>query len=259
MSRQPGTLYGIGLGPGDPELITVKAVRILERVDRIFVPRRTGGQSLARRIAEPYLDPARHTIVELDHQMGGDRAGTEAQWAANAAAIAGYVEAGRDAAFLTEGDPLLYSTFIHIWRALRRCHPAVDVRVVPGVSSIFGAAAAALVPLAEASERLAVLPALTAPADLREILLHFDTVILLKVGRAIDQVRVVLSELERERDAVFVERAGWPDEVIIRDLDQLAGRCPDYFSLLIVRRCSSERGIGSRRCATDPLVAEDAP
>jgi precorrin-2/cobalt-factor-2 C20-methyltransferase len=259
VSSQSGTLYSLGLGPGDPELITVKAIRILEQVELIFVPRRTGGRSLARRIAEPYLDPARHTIVELDHHMGGDRARTEAQWAANADVIAGQVEAGRDAAFLTEGDPLFYSTFIHIWRALRRRHPTVDVRVVPGVSSVFGAAAAAREPLAEGSERLAILPALTAPADLREILLRFETVVLLKVGRTIDQVKAVLSELELERNAVFVERTGWPDEVIIRDLDELAGRCPDYFSLLIVRRGRSEEAIGSGQRTADLTLGQEAP
>ena len=235
-SLAPGTLYGVGLGPGDPELITVKAVRVLERVEVIFVPRRAGGRSVARRIADSYLDPARQEIVELDHQMGGPRPATEAQWTANAATIAGYLETGQDGAFLTEGDPLFYSTFIHVWRELRRTHPAVPVRVVPGVSSIFAAAGAALESLAVGSERVAILPALTAPADLREVLERFETVVLLKVGGAIDRVVAVLTELDLLQNTVFVERAGWPDEVVIRNLGQVAGRRPDYFSLLIVRK-----------------------
>lgn len=232
--RPIGTLYGIGVGPGDPELITVKAVRLLERVEHVFVPRRMGGRSLARSIAAPYLDPARQTIVELDHQMGGP--GAEACWVANAERIVSTLAAGHDAAFLTEGDPLLYSTFILTLRAIEARRPGVPVVVVPGVSSIFGAAAAARTPIAEGSDRIAILPALAEPADLAAILDRFETVVLLKAGRSAARIAAWAATLDPPATAVFVERATWPGEVVIRDAAALAGRANDYFSLLIVRK-----------------------
>lgn len=239
---RPGTLFGVGLGPGDPELITVKAARLLGRLDVIFVPRRIGGRSFARSIAEPYLDPGRQEIVELDHLMGGPVGAAEARWDANAEKVAGFLLTGRDAAFLTEGDPLFYSTFLHTWSALQRICPAARVEVVPGVSSIFGAAAAAGLPLAVGSDRVAILPALGALEDLEATLDRFETVVLLKVASVIDRVLPVLEArglaggAGPSGSAVFVERAGRPEQVVLRDLRQVAGRDNDYFSLLIVRK-----------------------
>lgn len=233
---RPGTLYGIGLGPGAPDLLTLRAARLLERLDLVFVPRRAGGQSFARAIADPHLTPDRQEIVELDHRMGGPPAAAEAQWHANAVVIADYLAAGRDAAFLTEGDPLLYSTFLHTWAAIHRIAPAVRMEVVPGVSSIFGAAAAAGFPLAVGMDRLAILPALGAIEDLEETLDRFETVVLLKVAPVIDRVLSALARRGLTGSAVFVERAGRPEQVVLRDLDQIAGRDNDYFSLLIIRK-----------------------
>lgn len=234
-----GTLYGIGVGPGDPDLLTVKAVRLLERLDLVFVPRQVAGRSLARSIAAPYLDERRQEIVELDHCMRGSAAAAEAQWMANAAAIAERLTDGRDAAFLTEGDPLLFSTFLHIWSSLRRGHPEIPVEVVPGVTSILAAAAAAGQPLAQGTERVAIVPALSEPGDLDDLLNRFGSVVLLKAGRTARTVADRLRSVPNVK-AVFVERVGLPGERVIRDLDQLAGRDNDYFSLLILRRTGDE-------------------
>lgn len=232
----PGTLYAIGVGPGDPELLTLKAVRLLGRVDLVFVPRQPGRRSLAREIAAPHLDPARQQIVELDHRMSGRPAGNRACWQANAATIARHLAAGRDGAFLTEGDPLLHSTFLHIWSELDASRSGVPVSIVPGISSVFAGAAVAGLPLGTGQDRVAIVPALQAPEDLHDLLHRFATVILLKSGRTIADLSGLARALGDTHDFVFVEQATRAGQTIIRDPDALAGRGNDYFSLAIFRR-----------------------
>lgn len=243
-----GTLYGIGLGPGDPELITVKGLRLLRAAEVVFLPtRRVDAPSYAGRIAADYLDPARQAIVPLVYPAGrGTR--TTARWNANADEIAARLTGGRLGAFLTEGDPLLYSTFVHALLPLRERHPALVVCVVPGVWS--GSAAAARIgqPLTDGDERLAVLPVTYALQDLPAVLQRFETVVLLKPGADVRGLRAALAEAAAT--AVWVERVGRPEERIVRDLDALPDERQDYFSLVIVR--GSPRG----RRAHD--VAEEA-
>lgn len=233
----PGTLYGIGVGPGDPELLTLKGLRLLRAAACVFVPvSRGGARSYARQIADEHLDPARQRIVELPFAMREDAERMAAQWRTNAETIAAGLATGADAAFLTEGDPMLYSTFTHVAAALRELRPDARVVAVPGVSSVHAAAAAAGVALADRDERLAVLPATYEGAGLRDALRAFDTVVLLKVAPVLDRVLDLLDELGLAERAVCVERCGRPEEVIVRDVRTLRGQTLDYFSLLIVRR-----------------------
>lgn len=240
MTEQPpgacGTLYAIGVGPGDPELLTLKAARILGQVDLVFVPRRPGRRSLAREIAAPHLDPARQQIVELDHRMSGRPTDDRACWQANAATIARQLAAGRDGAFLTEGDPLLHSTFLHIWAELNAAGTGVPVAIVPGISSVFAGAAVAGLSLGTGQDRVAIVPALQAPEDLPDLLDRFATVILLKAGRAVADLTGLARTLGDTHDFAFVEQATRTGQTIIRDPDALAGRRNDYFSLAIFRR-----------------------
>jgi precorrin-2/cobalt-factor-2 C20-methyltransferase len=231
-----GTLYGVGVGPGDPELLTLKAVRVLRSVPVVFTPTaRPGAPSLARSIAAPYLDAERQRIVELVFAMRDEHDVRSGRWHEHAAAIAAELATG-DVAFITEGDPLLYSTFVHVATALAEQQPEVHIEVVPGVSSVFGAAAAAMAPLADGDERLAVVPASYEQERLRETLLAFDTVVFLKIARAFERVLDVLEELRLVDGAVYVARCGQPQQQIVRDVRSLRGQKLDYFSLLIVRR-----------------------
>lgn len=230
-----GTLYGIGVGPGDPELVTVKAVRILQSVPVVFVPvARPGGESLAARIAAPHL-PATAEVVPLLFSMRAEGAVMAKHWEQNAAVISTRLATGEDVAFLTEGDPSLYSTFQHVAGCLRRQHPNAPIQVIPGVSSVQAVAAAAGIPLADADDRLAILPATYEDETLTAALQDFDTVVLLKVASALERVLDRLDALDLTTGARCVVRCGQPGEQVITDVRTLRGTKLDYFSTMIVR------------------------
>jgi precorrin-2/cobalt-factor-2 C20-methyltransferase len=232
-----GTLYGVGVGPGDPELLTLKAARILRSVPVVYVPTaRAGAMSYAATIIGEHVDLARQQIVELVFAMRAESRAMALQWDVNAAIILARLRTGEDAAFATEGDPMLYSTFVHVARALAEHEPEARIIAVPGVSSVQAVAAAAGVPLGDRDERIAILPATYARDGLRDTLAAFDTVVLMKVSGVIDHVLDVLEELGLTGNAVCVRRCGRPDEVIVRDVRALRGETLDYFSTMIVRQ-----------------------
>lgn len=235
-------LYGVGVGPGDPELMTLKAQRILATVPVVFVPvSRRGEQSYAATIAAAYLREPGRRVIELVYAMTKDEGLAQAAWQASADRIASELARAKEGAFLTEGDPMLYSTFIHTFLTLRAEHLEILVEIVPGVSSVTGAAAAAQWPLADRDDRLAVLPATYERDLLRRALCEFDSVVLLKVNRVMDRVLDLLAELDLLDGAVYVRRCGRPEQEIVRDVRTLRGQKLDYFSLLLVR------GRGGRR------------
>jgi len=230
-------IYAVGVGPGDPELLTRKAERILRQVEVICAP--TGAAdaaSYALAIVEPFLDRARQEVLIQTFPMSKDAAELRPFWEAAAAEVAGRVRAGRDVAFVTIGDPLLYSTFLYLWQIFRESYPDIAIELVPGITSIGAAAAAAGIPLGIAAERIAILPATYAADELRRTLQEFDTVVLMKVSRVFDQVYGVLKELGLEKNGVFVRRVGSGEEEVVRDLASLVGQKLDYLSLLIVRK-----------------------
>jgi precorrin-2/cobalt-factor-2 C20-methyltransferase len=232
-----GTLYGVGVGPGDPELLTLKAARILRTVPVVCVPvARVGAASYAAAIIAEHVDPARQQVVELVFAMRAGPGMMAAQWDVNAAIILTHLRRGSDAAFATEGDPMLYSTFVHVARAVIEQEPGARIVAVPGVSSVNAVAATAGVPLGDRDERIAILPATYEGGGFRDALATFDTVVLMKVAGALDHVLDVLDELGLAGNAVCVRRCGRPDEEIIRDVRTLRGRTLDYFATMIVRQ-----------------------
>lgn len=232
-----GTFFGVGVGPGDPDLITVKAMRILKQVPVLCVPKgREEGASYVRGFISHVFDPERQELIELVFPMTKDRAVLEQHWNAALEKVMVPLQQGRDVVFVTEGDPFIYSTFMHLYALIRERSPETRVEVVPGISSINASAAAAGVPLVDGAERLAVLPATYEGEQLAQILGQFDTVVLLKVNRVFDRVLGVLEQLGLAERAVYVKRCGAPDQEVVRDIRALRGQELDYLSLLIVKK-----------------------
>jgi precorrin-2/cobalt-factor-2 C20-methyltransferase len=230
-------VIAIGVGPGDPELITLKGARAVREADVVVTPAaESGGDSIAYGIVAGLIDPARQEVVTRIFPMTRDRVRLEAAWEQAAREMAAWARAGKTVAFVTLGDPSLYSTFLYLHRHLRQAAPEIQVEIVPGVNSFSAAAAAAGIPLALGDEKLAVLPATAGEEEVRRALLDFDTVVLLKVNRAFDRIRELLAEPGLDRRAVFVRRVGSGDEEVVFDLERLAGKELDYLSLLIVRK-----------------------
>jgi len=230
-------IYAVGVGPGDPELLTRKAERILRQVPVVCAPAASAGDSShALSIVEPLLDRTRQEVIVRVFPMKKDQEGLDEFWEEAASTVLAHIRRGKDVAFITIGDPFLYSTFLYLYRIFRERHPDIPIEIVPGVSSITAAAVAAGIPLAAASERIAILPATFEEEKLRRTLLDFDTVVLMKVNRVFDRVYSLLGELGLEDRCAFVSRAGTDEEKVIRDLESLVGKKLDYLSLLIVKK-----------------------
>jgi precorrin-2/cobalt-factor-2 C20-methyltransferase len=157
-------------------------------------------------------------------------------WETALAEIGKRLERGTDVAFLTLGDPMLYSTFIYLYEAARDRWPQVPVEIVPGVTSLTGVAAAAGIPLADGAEQIAIVPATYGVDHLVEVLRQFDTVILMKIGSALESVKEALARSGLTDRAVYVSRATGKDQRVIRDVASLQEKDMDCFSTLLVAK-----------------------
>lgn len=232
-----GAFYGVGVGPGDPELITIKAVNVLKAADIVAVPRSADkGSSRALDIVKGIVDFNGKEILELPFPMTKDRAALEASRRQAASSVAERLAAGQDVAFITLGDPLFFSTFSYLVPFIKEFEPGAAIKSVPGVTSFSAAASCLSVPLAETDERVIIVPAAYELDKVREALSSADTIVLMKVNRAIDGIIDLLSEAGLADKAFFVSRAGWPGEELITDIAGLRGSKPDYFSMIIIRK-----------------------
>ncbi|MCF7549730.1 precorrin-2 C(20)-methyltransferase [Pseudonocardia sp. WMMC193] len=203
-----GTLYGVGLGPGDPELVTIKAARLIGAADVVAYHSARHGRSIARGIAEPYLrgDQVEEQLVyPVTTETVTDYQGAiDAFYAEAAARLAAHLEAGRDVVLLAEGDPLFYGSYMHMHKRLAGRFRA---EVVPGVTSVAGAAAALGQPLVERDEVLTVLPGTLPREELAERLRVTDSAAVMKLGRTFGTVRAAFEDAGKLDRARFVERA----------------------------------------------------
>ena len=231
-----GRLYGVGVGPGDPELLTLRAYHLLSQVPVIFVPKKGKESASYARSIIANLIKAEQEVVELVFPMLRDREQLAHYWRQAADSIWRRLERGEDCAFINLGDPLLYGTFVHVLESLRKEHPEVRIEAIPGTSSINAAAARALVPLAIDDERIAIISGKCEDSFIKETLRNFDTVIFMKMHNVFDRLLSILEELNLVKKCVYVKKCTTQDEEIITDVSKLKGKKLDYFSLLIVRR-----------------------
>jgi len=232
---QVGTLYGISVGPGDPELITLKGLRILKQVPVVAFPAGIHGkQGIAQQIVDEWLG-SHQVQLALIFPYVQDIAILTQAWEIAAEQVWQYLRLGQDVAFVCEGDVSFYSTFTYLAQMLQQLHPESVVKTVPGVCSPMAAASALGVPLTVRQERLAVLPALYNVGELETILDWADVVVLMKVSSVYHEVWKVLHRRQLLENACVVERATLPEQVIYDDLrDRPTLKLP-YFSLLIVK------------------------
>lgn len=233
MGSTLGTFYGVGVGPGDPELITRKAERILRSVDCIYHPSSKSGDSFVRGIIAP-LGLGENKFRAVSLCMSRDRRNDRQAYDDAVTAIAAELQQGKSAAWITEGDPLFYSTFCYVHERMRQRFPQVPIEIVPGVTSILAASARAGVTVAHLDDRVAVVPAVYGLERLPALLDEFAVVFLIKVHTVLDQLIDRLRDLPWAR-AVFIEKVGTAEERLVTDLRSLRGQYVSYFSLVIVQ------------------------
>jgi precorrin-2/cobalt-factor-2 C20-methyltransferase len=236
--QQLGKLYGIGVGPGASDLVTLRAYHLVRTLPVLAIPRPNPyTPSLAFRIIEPHLDPGhQQQHLLLDFPMTKDPEILIPAWNKAFAAIEGALRDGLDVGFITQGDPFLYSTFIYVYETLLERHPDLRHDVVPGVTSICAVPMAAGIPLVDGQERLAVIPASYGLEDMRLILRSFDAVVFMKVSSIIRPLIQLLEEEDLLDAAYYVERATTDEQRIVRDLREIQGDRCIYFSMVVVAK-----------------------
>ncbi|MFI0188432.1 precorrin-2 C(20)-methyltransferase [Streptomyces sp. NPDC017082] len=232
-----GRLYGVGLGPGDPSLMTVRAVEVIAEADVIAYHSARHGRSIARSIAaehirddhieEPLVYPV--TTETTDHP-GGYKGAMEEFYAEASARLAAHLDAGRTVAVLAEGDPLFYGSYMHMHKRLADRY---DTEVIPGVTSVSAAAARLGAPLAEGEEVLTILPGTLSEGELTARLAATDAAVVMKLGRTFPKVRRALEASGRLDAARYVERATMAGERLAGLADVEAGSVP-YFSVAVL-------------------------
>jgi precorrin-2/cobalt-factor-2 C20-methyltransferase len=226
-----GQLHGVGVGPGDPDLITLKALKVLQAADVIAYPALEEGDSLARAIAAPHIPEGKEEFA-IRMPMLVDRFPAMEVYDQAAERIGASLEAGKSVAVLCEGDPFFYGSFMYLFGRLAERHP---VEVIPGISSLMACAAALSAPLAARNDVLTILPAPLEDAVLEARLAASDSVAIVKVGRHFERVRALLERLGLADEASYVERATMEKQRVLSLRDVNASAVP-YFSMILVHR-----------------------
>lgn len=251
LEPQIGTLWGVSVGPGDPELLTVKALRLLQESSVVAFPAgRQGQPGVAQTIIQPWLSARQNQIqLPLEFPFVQDAAVLEAAWEKAAQQVWRYLQQGQDVVFATEGDASFYSTFTYLAQTLQRYHPNASIQTVPGVCSPLAAAAQLGEPLTILQQRLVVLPTLYAIADLESALNPGSVVVLMKVASVYADVWQILQRRNLLAHSRLIVQATQADEQIYRDLHDLPQLNLPYFSLLIVDCGPASATTGATHCS----------
>jgi precorrin-2/cobalt-factor-2 C20-methyltransferase len=230
-------LYGVGVGPGAPDLLTVRALAVLRAVDVIALPRANEwGESMAWSIIAPALGDATAEKLFLTFPMNKDPERVGPAVARAMDAIGERLRAGKSVAFATEGDPSLYSTFVYVAEEARRRWPEIAIEIVPAVSSPLAVAAVTGVPLADGQERIAIVPANYGVEDLDRVLQMFDTIVLMKIGPEMPKIIAALERAKLLDRAIYVAKATMREQRIVRDLREVGAERGDCFAMVVVAK-----------------------
>ncbi len=236
-------LVCVGCGPGDPDLLTVKAVKAIRNADVIICPTsKEGKTSIAYSIITSVIDNSKKPeIINLVFPMVKDKEILENTWERNAQIIANVIKSGKNVVYLTVGDPSLYSTWIYIQRELKSKYPEIKITIIPGIVSMFAFASKVGISIAEGDETVAVIPACYDLSRVKETAKNCDTMIFLKDGRYFDQVITLLKEAGFSDNSIFaIAQDIGTDEEIVKKLtlgevtkDTFTNK---YFSIMVVKR-----------------------
>lgn len=231
-----GTLYGVGVGPGDPELITLKAINVLNKVERVFAASSSDNEySIAFNIVSKHLKN-RDGIENLKFPMTRDPSALERAWHENARRVLQELRQGKDVGFITLGDPLTYSTFCHLMRKARELEPGLRVVSIPGITSYHAAAARVNTSIAQGTRGFYVVSGLNGGLDIKEALNNADTVFVLKAHKRFKQIKTILEDLGLEDKAILVKKLGLNGEEVIKSLSDIdAHSSLPYLSLVIIQ------------------------
>lgn len=229
-----GTFYGVGVGPGDPELLTLKAVRAIQGADVIIAPRTEKKDgSVALDIARPHLNGNARIVYQVFPMQKGFAA-DDAAWRKNKEEILGFLSEGKDVAFLTLGDAMFFSTYIYVFRLLEK--EDVPIETIPGVPAFVAMGSRLGWPIVEGDDVLSVIPATAGTGKIKKALAVSDNVVLMKVYKNFPEVAALLEENAMLDHAVMVSRCGLPDEERIDDIRARKDQPVNYLSTILARR-----------------------
>jgi precorrin-2/cobalt-factor-2 C20-methyltransferase len=238
-----GTFIGIGVGPGDPELITIKAVKALKAADFICVPKshahkKSMALSMVKQILAEREKPAE--ILELVFPMTKNELNNRKLWVENAAIVATKAKKG-NVVFITLGDPMLYSTFLYLYECVKETYPEIELEIIPGVTSVTAAAASSKLPLAEKEEVVSIIPSDLDPARIEETAKHADNLVFMKCAHHIKEFVPILlrSGFTENSTVALIKRCTLPEEkVLVGKLGEVNqwDITEDYFSVAIVKK-----------------------
>lgn len=229
-----GKLYGVGIGPGDPELITIKAIKVLQGADYIAIPKTDSDKaSQALSIVESVLE-SKKEIIELLFPMSYDEKLLESSWNNAVTQIRKKLDEGRNVAFITLGDPTVYSTYIYAHKVLKQ--EGYKTEIVPGITSFCASAARSGISLGENRETIAIVPSAYECENLGDILDSFDNVVLMKVSRNLAKLKEILKAKGLLNKSVLVSKCGLEGEIVEFDIDSIDGASLSYFTTLIIKK-----------------------
>ena len=230
-----GIFYGIGVGPGDPELLTVKAIKAIENVDVLIAPKTEKKEgSVALTVAKPYLKKDVEIVYQVFPMVKGFAENSTEAWEANKQEILALLQAGKNVAFLTIGDPMFYSTYIYIYRLLE--HEDVEIKTIPGIPAFAAIGSQLGYPIVEGDDVLTVIPATASPEKVEKAMQAADNVVLMKVYKNFEEMADLLARNDMAEQAVLVSRAGLEDEKIIYNVVAHKKDKLNYLSTILTRK-----------------------